>query len=194
MNTRTYWHFFRAWVGIGIQSFGGGATTLFLMRQLTVERQQWLSDAEFSRYWGIVQIAPGINLLGQTVLIGHRVRGIRGAFVALAGLLLPSTAITVIITALYSIVRQHPAVIAVLRGIVPATVGIGGILALQMMRPPLISSKSEGWRILLASICLLVCVPLGAIVTGWPSIVMLWGGAGVYALVYWWLHRTRKKS
>jgi chromate transporter len=48
---------FRVWAWIGFQSFGGGATTLYLMRRVTVEEQHWLSDEEYSLYWGIVQIA-----------------------------------------------------------------------------------------------------------------------------------------
>ena len=54
--------FLRAWLSIGIQSFGGGAATLYLIRRTAVERHGWLSNEEFTRDWGICQIAPGINL------------------------------------------------------------------------------------------------------------------------------------
>src|SRR5438552_2895855 len=58
------WRLFRIWAVIGAQSFGGGSATLYLIRRETVERQGWLTDDDFSRYWGICQIAPGINILG----------------------------------------------------------------------------------------------------------------------------------
>src|SRR6059036_1692854 len=92
------WRFLWIWAVIGAQSFGGGSATLYLIRRETVERQGWLTDDDFSRYWGICQIAPGINILGLVSLIGFRVSGAIGAFVSLIGLLLPSAAITAALT------------------------------------------------------------------------------------------------
>lgn len=189
-----WWQLLRVWASIGIQSFGGGATTLYLMRKVAVEEQHWLSDEEFSQYWGIVQIAPGINLLGQTILIGHRVAGIWGAVIALAGLLIPSVAITIAITAAYMFVREQPVVNAVLRGIIPATVGVGLLLAAQMVWPPLRSSLHEGRTTLVLSIVLIMVVIGSTLLTSAPSLVILWGGAGIYALVYWIIQRGKEQS
>src|SRR5215813_12053791 len=87
------WKLLWIWTAIGIQSFGGGSATLFLIRKAAVEQYQWLTDEELSRYWGICQIAPGINILGLVILIGFRISGVLGAALALGGLLLPSAAI-----------------------------------------------------------------------------------------------------
>ena len=57
------WNLFRQFVAIGLQSFGGGATTLYLMRRVAVEEQRWVSDAEYTAFWGMVQIAPGSTYL-----------------------------------------------------------------------------------------------------------------------------------
>src|SRR3982751_4034895 len=100
------WRQLRIWLNIGIQSFGGGAATLYLIRREVVERRGWLSDAEYTRYWGICQIAPGINILGLVILIGWQVSGAAGVALALAGLLLPSAAITIVLTAMYSHIEQ----------------------------------------------------------------------------------------
>ena len=80
---------------IGAQSFGGGSATLFLIRRTAIERYAWITDDDFTRYWGICQIAPGINILGLVILIGWRVAGAAGALLSLTGLLLPSAALTV---------------------------------------------------------------------------------------------------
>src|SRR5205809_3633253 len=117
------WRLFWIWTAIGAQSFGGGSATLYLIRRTTVERHGWLTDEDFTRYWGICQIAPGINILGLVILIGWRVSGMLGALASLAGLLLPSAAITVALTSIYANVREAPVVRAALAGIVPATVG-----------------------------------------------------------------------
>lgn len=177
----------RVWSGIGVQSFGGGATTLYMMRREVVERYHWITEEEFTRYWGIVQIAPGINLLGQAILIGWRVAGASGAALALAGLVLPSVLITILITAAYAAVRDQPLVGAVLRGVIPATAGIGLLLTLQMVRPPLSKSRSEGHASLALSIVVLVGATLSAALSGWPTLAVLWGAGAVCALGVWLL-------
>src|SRR5215467_11767039 len=94
------WRLFWIWTVIGAQSFGGGSATLYLIRRVAVDRYRWLTDDDFTRYWGICQIAPGINILGLVVLIGWRDAGAPGALLSLGGLLLPSAAITVSLTSI----------------------------------------------------------------------------------------------
>src|SRR5438876_9119064 len=93
---------------IGVQSFGGGSATLYLIRRVAVERHGWITDHDFTRYWGICQMAPGINILGLVILIGWRVAGTLGAGLALIGLLLPSAALTVALTSIYAVIRDAP--------------------------------------------------------------------------------------
>src|SRR6266853_4754891 len=138
------WRLLWIWTVIGAQSFGGGSATLYLIRRVAVERHAWLSDDDFTRYWGICQIAPGINILGLVILIGWRVAGVPGALLSLSGLLLPSAAITVALTSIYASIRQAPVVRAAIAGVVPATVGLGLLLAFTMVRPLLNAAREEG--------------------------------------------------
>src|SRR4051794_14990632 len=129
------WRQLRIWLNIGIQSFGGGAATLYLIRREAVDRRGWLSDAEYTRYWGICQIAPGINILGLVILIGWQVSGAAGVALALAGLLLPSAAITIVLTAMYSRIEHVPLVQAGAPGGGPAPGWVGVLLAFWLLRP-----------------------------------------------------------
>ena len=179
------WRQLRIWLNIGLQSFGGGAATLYLIRREAVERHGWLSDAEYSRYWGICQIAPGINILGLVILIGWQVSGALGVALALAGLLLPSAAITILLTAMYSRIEQVPLVQAALRGVVPATVGLGLLLAVGMLRPLLAASRKEGRASLAVTLALLVGSVLAVALTSAPVVAVLWGTGGLAALANW---------
>ncbi|MBW3622327.1 MAG: chromate transporter [Armatimonadetes bacterium] len=136
--------FLRAWLLVGCQSFGGGVATLALLHRMAVEQEEWLSEEEFTRDWALSQAAPGINLLALTILIGHRVAGANGILLSLVGLLLPTTAITVVLTASYAHIRHSPVVEAALKGILPATVGLGLLTSWQMIRPLLKESHAEG--------------------------------------------------
>ncbi len=182
------WLLLRIWFVLGLQSFGGGAATLYLIRRAVVERHGWLSDDEFTRSWAVCQIAPGINLLGLTILIGWRLRRGGGIVAALAGLLLPSVVVTVVMTALYARLENLALVRAAVRGIVPATVGLGVLLALQMARPLLRDSRRESRASLAVSVALLLGSLAIAALTRVSVVWIIWIAGALGAVAH---RRTR---
>jgi len=193
VKTHHIWMLVRSFIAIGMQSFGGGATTLYLMRKITVEEQQWVTDEEYSQFWGMVQIAPGINLIGQSVLIGYRVARLRGALAAMCGLLVPSALITLVITAAYATIRTNQIVVAAVHGIIPATVGVGTVLAIQMLRPALAASRRDGPRMYALSLLVVLSAPVLLALAGVPAVVVLWGAGLWVALGAVWLQRGKKQ-
>jgi chromate transporter len=183
------WRLLWIWFVIGLQSFGGGAATLFLIRRTAVERHGWLSAEEFARDWALVQAAPGINLLCMTILVGRRVAGVAGALTALVGLMLPSVTITIVMTALYADLRNLPVIQAALRGIVPATVGLGLVLTVRMVHPLLAARGREGRGIQLVYILILVGSTAAILLWQLPVIVVLCS-AGIIAGLSQWRHNT----
>jgi chromate transporter len=188
------WRLLWIWTVIGIQSFGGGGATLYLIRQVTVEQREWLTDEEFTRYWGICQIAPGINILGLVLLIGFHVSGPPGAALALAGLLLPSAAITAALTSIYASIRDLPLVRAAIAGIVPAAVGLGLLLAYNVLRPPLSSARRYGRPGVLIAIALVAGSLTAAAFTRAPVPLILWCAGGLSGLAHWRLAAREGRS
>ncbi|MFL5803676.1 MAG: chromate transporter [Roseiflexaceae bacterium] len=180
------WQLLRVWLAIGAQSFGGGNATLYLIRRAVVERRGWFADEEFARFWSICQIVPGINLLCITVLIGWRMRGPIGVALSLLGLLLPSVTITVLLSAFYTSVRDLPLVQAALHGVLPATIGMGLLMSIQMARQPLAASRREGRASLLLSCALLASGTLLFALLQPPVLAMLWVGGGLSAAAAWY--------
>lgn len=170
------------WFGIGIQSFGGGSITLYLIHQACVTRG-WLSEAEFAKAWALVQISPGINLLKLTGVIGFQLRGWPGLLAALAGLLLPSATLTVLMTAGFAAIRDLPAAKAAMRGIVPATIGLSLSLAVQMAQAPLARARREGRLSLLIHVALLAAAALLFAFCGASPILVLALAGGCAALL-----------
>lgn len=179
----------RIWLLIGLQSFGGGTATLFLIRREAVERQRWLTAEEFTRDWALCLVTPGINLLCMTILVGWRVAGLGGALVSLIGLMLPSVSITIAMTALYAGLQRLPAIQAALRGVVPATVGLGLLLSLGMARPLLAASRREGRASLLLSAALLGGSALVSALWQPPVIIVLCCAGAIGGLAMWWRAR-----
>src|SRR2546423_11697864 len=104
------WLLFRIWASVGLQSFGGGASTTFLIQRAFIEKHRWLSMEEFMYFWNLCVLTPGINLVALTVLIGKKLGGVWGIVVSLAGLLLPSAAITCLLAATFLQVENIAAV------------------------------------------------------------------------------------
>ncbi|TFZ03198.1 chromate transporter [Ramlibacter rhizophilus] len=93
--------FFGHFLALSLLSIGGAITTAPDMHRYLVDRQQWLTDAQFTASIAIAQAAPGPNVLFVGLLgwnVGLNAGGLPGAatgmFLALLGILLPSTTLT----------------------------------------------------------------------------------------------------
>ncbi len=157
------WQLFRIWASIGLQSFGGGASTTFLIQRAFIERHRWLSMEEFIRLWNLCILTPGINLVALTVLIGKKLGGTWGIVASLAGMLLPSATITCLLAAIFKQIEHVAAVQAVLRGVIPATGGIMLLVGLNFALPLIRRDYKEGVLYLLASSVLIIACALAVI-------------------------------
>lgn len=187
------WLLLRIWFFLGVQSFGGGMATLYLIRRTAVDRYRWLTAEEFSRDWALCQAAPGINLLCMTILVGRQVAGLPGALVAMVGLLLPSVTITIIMIALYADLRNLPVVQAALHGIVPATVGLGLLLTYNMAQPLITASHRESPVSLTVSIIIVVGSALAVVLWDLPVMLVLLS-AGLLGAWSMWHHAAQGKG
>ncbi len=168
---------------LGIQSFGGGSSTFYLIHKECMDRG-WLSEDEFIRSWALAQIAPGINLVKLTMMVGFRLRGWPGLIVAVGGLLLPSAMVTVLMTAGFTVIRSVPLVQAIMKGVLPAAIGLSLANATQMAQPLFKRAHREGpvrlgthVLILLASAYLLAALGVSPIL-----ILFLAGGVAILLL------------
>ncbi len=180
------WQLFRVWFQMGLQSFGGGMATLYMIRRAVVNQHSWLTADEFTRDWALCQAAPGINLICMTILIGRQVAGIPGALVAVFGLLLPSVAITITMTALYATFRDSALLQSAIHGVVPATVGLGLLLSVSMARPLLAANRRESMLSLVVGVILLVGSAVALLLWQLPVILVLCTAGLVGALLSWW--------
>jgi chromate transporter len=170
------------WLLVGIQSFGGGSSTFFLIHQAVIKRG-WLNEEEFVRAWALAQIAPGINLVKLTVMIGYRLRGWLGVIAAMAGLLLPSAAVTILMTAGFTTIRSVPLVEAMMKGILPAAIGLSLAMGVQMAQPLFQRAHQEGRARLSVHLFILLSAALlmGLLKTS-PVVVLLLAGVAAILL------------
>jgi chromate transporter len=104
-----------------LQGFGG---VLPVAQRELVERLRWLTKAQFVEMLAVSQVLPGPNVVNLALMFGDRAFGIRGAFAALAGMLLAPLIVVLVLTALYGHYAQVPAVTGALRGMGAVAAGL----------------------------------------------------------------------
>jgi chromate transporter len=122
---------------LSLLSIGGAITTVPEMHRFLVDKMGWLTDSEFTASIALAQAAPGPNILFVAVL-GYNVAGLQGALASMAGIMLPSTVLTLTATRWARANRDHAAVRAFSAGMMPLTLGLiiatGWLLALPFLR------------------------------------------------------------
>jgi chromate transporter len=112
---------FFAFNRLALQGFGG---VLPVAQRELVERLRWLTKAQFVEMLAVSQVLPGPNVVNLALMFGDRAFGIRGAFAALAGMLLAPLIVVLVLTALYGHYAQVPAVTGALRGMGAVAAGL----------------------------------------------------------------------
>ena len=183
-HPETLWQIFATFFSIGLQSFGGGSATFFLIHQ-TCQKRNWLPEEQFLQYWALAQMTPGIGLAKMTLLIGKRLHGWPGLAVAISGLMLPSALITALMTAGYAVIQEQPLVQAAMRGILPATIGLTLALSWDLGKPLLVAARLNGKASLALALGLVAAAALlFALAQVSPVIILLLAGA------LFWLSRS----
>lgn len=175
---------FLIWFNIGITSFGGGAITQFLIQDKFIYKYHWITEEEYATIIGIGQITPGINILAYTILIGRKLAGWRGSVLSVLGLIVPSAAITIMLSAVYLNFSQYPIVQRGLRAAFAAIFGISLITNWRNMKPILRRGKQEGLLPLSAFLTIIIGTVLLYRILGVPVILLYFLGSAAGVFIY----------
>lgn len=123
-NKPELWTLFVTYLKIGAFTIGGGYAMLALVQREVVDRHHWLDEKEFLNMMALAQAAPGLIAVNSAIFLGHRLAGWRGVTVCVAGAVLPSVFVILLIAVFFSRYKTLPAVEAVFRWIRPAVVAL----------------------------------------------------------------------
>jgi len=112
---------FVAFTALALQGFGG---VLPVAQRVLVDQRRWLTREQFVEMLAVSQVLPGPNIVNLALMFGDRCFGLRGAFAAVAGMLLVPTIIVLLLTALYGQFAQDPVVTGALRGMGAVAAGL----------------------------------------------------------------------
>ena len=126
---RSPWELCRLFNRMALQGFGG---VLAVSQIELVERTGWLTREEFVETLSVAQVLPGPNVCNLAMMVGDRYFGWRGAFAALAGMMLVPLLIGMALAVAYDHWAHVPAVSGALRGMGAVAAGLVIATALKL--------------------------------------------------------------
>ena len=172
-RTATLGGLFLSFLKIGLVGFGGGVAVLAQIRALTVRDRRWLTDSDFAEGLALAQSLPGTSAGNSVTYIGLRLRGWRGATVALSGFILPSMLIMIGLAIVYKHLRAFSDTERFFHGLNGAVVALILVTAWRMGKNIL----TQRWQWLLAVLAFLAVAILNATVL---EVVFAAGLIGIY--------------
>ncbi len=158
---------FIAFVKIGPISFGGGYAMIPLIEREIVDKRKWIRSEEVSEVFAIAGTAPGAIAVNAAIFIGYRLAGFSGALAAMIGVLLPTTAIVLLLGSLYFVFKDNVFVEGAFLGIRAAVVGLITYAGINVARTSIIDKPTFGlFFLILLSLLFLHLNPILAIFIG----------------------------
>jgi chromate transporter len=140
---------FLSFLKIGVTGFGGGLAVMAQIRTLVVKQRRWFTDHEFAEAFALAQSLPGTNAGNAATYVGLRLRGWRGAVVAMTGFILPSMLMMIVLAILYRHLRSLPDTDRLFHGLNAAVVAVIVVTAWRIGRNTL--TKPWQWYVTVLS-------------------------------------------
>lgn len=107
-------------------TFGGGYVIITLMKQKFVDGYHWIEEDEMLDLVAIAQSTPGPIAVNGAIVIGYKLAGLVGAFVAILGTVLPPFVIISLLSLCYEAFQELYVVQKLLEGM---QAGVGAVIA-----------------------------------------------------------------
>ena len=172
-RTATLGGIFLSFLQVGTTGFGGGLAVVAQLRTLALQKRRWFTEHEFAEGLALAQSLPGSMANNVAAYVGLRLRGWRGAAVAVAGLVLPSMLLMVVLAILYRHLRDLPDTERLFNGLNAAVVALIAVTAWRIGR----STLSKPWQWYIALFSGLAVIMFGATVI---EVVLVAGLTGIY--------------
>jgi len=151
---------------VALFSWGGGPASLALMQRETTAAS-WVNSAEFADAVAAGNALPGPIAPQVSAFVGYKLAGIPGAIVAVAGTVLPTTLLMLLMVIYFFGVKDSPAVKAMLQAVRPVVVGLLLWTAYDMAYS-VFSARKLGWS--------------SALLSGWDKVLIVIAAFAVLTL------------
>ena len=158
---------------IGATTYGGGWSILAQFQAEFIDKRGWLTEEELMDYVSVGRSLPGIVVFNYSTLIGYRVCGFWGAYLAPFCIALPAVFTLAVVVIFYENVRDSGLVARILVGVRAAVVPTIAVASLKLRKGAL--AEPLGYVLVAASflICVFTEIEMGALVISGALIGLL---------------------
>ena len=171
-RTATLGGLFLSFLKIGVSGFGGGFAVLSQIRHLVVLERRWLTEHDFIEALALGQSLPGTAAGNAVTYVGFRMRGWRGASVALSGFILPSMLMMIALAIFYDRFRALPNTEQLFHGFNAAVVALIAVTTWRMGK----HTSSKTWQRILIGLAFIAVIFLKATVV---EVIVISGLIGI---------------
>lgn len=129
---------------IGAFTFGGGWAMISIIEREVVDKRHWLERTEFLDLLAVAQSLPGILAVNIAVVVGDKLRSLKGSLAASAGTIMPCFLIILAIAMFLTpeTITGNPVLSAIFKGIRPVVVAL-------IIAPVVTTARASGigWRL-----------------------------------------------
>ena len=104
---KVLFHLFISTLYLSAFTFGGGYVIVSLLKKKFVDEYHWIENDEMLDLVAIAQSAPGAIAVNGAIVVGYKLAGIIGAFVAVIGAIIPPFVIITILAMCYQAFRDN---------------------------------------------------------------------------------------
>ena len=131
MSWKLLWQIFWLFTKVAMFSWGGGPASLGLM-QREVVAAGWLSPSEFADDIALSNALPGPTAPQASAYVGYKLAGWPGALIAVAGTVIPTTLLMLVLIIGFFSIKDNPNMKAAIQGVRPFVVGLLAWTAYQI--------------------------------------------------------------
>jgi chromate transporter len=153
LNWKLLMQIFITFLKIGPMTFGGGYAMIPLIEREVVDRRKWIGTRDIADIFAVAESIPGAIAINSATFIGYRLAGVRGAIVAMIGVLLPTFCIVVLFSIFFLQVQDHPKVEAAFVSIRATIVALITYAAYKIGKTAIVDKTTLG---LIALTCMMM--------------------------------------
>lgn len=162
---------------IGAFTFGGGWAMISIIEREIVDNHKWIERDEFLDLLAIAQAMPGILAVNIAVVIGDRLRGVKGSMAAAFGTILPSFVIILAIAIFLTpeTIKNNEVLSRIFKGIRPAVVAL-------IIAPVITTAQAAkiNWKTIIIPVAVALLIYSGLPFVSNPILYIVLGAVGGY--------------
>ena len=171
----------REWTRIGLTGFGGPPSHIVLLRELVVDRRQWMDAQEFQDANAACGLLPGPASTQLAIFCAYRVAGPMGAIVGGAGFIVPAVVLVLVLSLLFLAKNPPLWVRGAGAGAGAAVAAVAVHAARQLIGPSIATARDDRSHLIRWCVYLAVGAGAGALLGAYLVVALL--ACGLFELV-----------